>query len=220
MRCCAAPMARNRCAADCMECCCQSCCAGGGPAAPEPMIAVRSNFDPLAVFEPTAVTDGNGNAIVKFTLPDNLTRYRVWAVAVAQAQCFGLGESSIVAQHPLMVRPSLPRFLNFGDFAELPVVLQNNSTVDIDARVAMRASNAQVCGNGKAEVSNASGTELTCHWRCGGGGGTGDAARLHGKDRCRKAYRGSIPSYHATCWSCSIPSMSVSYGRVLSITNA
>ena len=46
-------------------------------------------------------------------------------VAVAEDRFFGAGESSLTARLPLMVRPSAPRFLNFGDSFELPVVLQN-----------------------------------------------------------------------------------------------
>jgi len=49
---------------------------GGASAEPDKPIAVRSNFNPLATFEPSAVTDASGSATVKFTLPDNLTRYR------------------------------------------------------------------------------------------------------------------------------------------------
>ena len=41
-----------------------------------------------------------------------------------------------------MVRPSPPRFLNFGDRAELPVVIQNQTSEPISVDVAMRATNA------------------------------------------------------------------------------
>ena len=41
--------------------------------------------------------------------------------------------------YPLMVRPSAPRFLNFGDEFELPVVLQNQTSYDstIDRYIAV-----------------------------------------------------------------------------------
>ena len=76
-------------------------------------IQVRSDFNPLAVFAPTGQTDGNGQTEVTFTLPDNLTRYRIMAVAVAEENLFGAGESNLTARLPLMIRPSAPRFLNF-----------------------------------------------------------------------------------------------------------
>ena len=78
-------------------------------------IDVRTNFDALAVFEPTSPPTPTGKATVDVPLPDNLTRYRVMVVAVAGADQFGSAESNITARLPLMVRPSAPRFLNFGD---------------------------------------------------------------------------------------------------------
>jgi hypothetical protein len=89
--------------------------------------STRENFDALATFAPAVPTDANGRASVKVKLPDSLTRYRVMAVAVAGRKQFGANESNITARLPLMVRPSAPRFLNFGDKIELPVVVQNQT---------------------------------------------------------------------------------------------
>jgi uncharacterized protein YfaS (alpha-2-macroglobulin family) len=124
----------------------------GGGNAPQPAIAVRTDFNPLANFSPSVKTDANGNAQVYFSLPDNLTRYRIMAVAVdAQAggRQFGIGESNLTARLPLMVRPSAPRFLNFGDKFELPVVLQNQTDEDLTVDVIARASNLEVQETGK-----------------------------------------------------------------------
>jgi uncharacterized protein YfaS (alpha-2-macroglobulin family) len=102
-------------------------------------IAVRTNFDPLAVWMAAVRTDAQGRVRVPFRMPSNLTRYRVTAVAVEGATRFGLGESAITARQPLMVRPSPPRFLNFGDRFELPVVLQNTTAEAMVVQVAARA---------------------------------------------------------------------------------
>ncbi|MCB1629801.1 MAG: hypothetical protein KDI48_18880, partial [Xanthomonadales bacterium] len=112
--------------------------AEGGSDAP---IAIRSNFNPLAVFAPALRTDAQGRAQTRFTLPDNLTRYRVMAVAVSGASRYGIGESQMVARLPLMVRPSPPRFLNFGDRFEFPVLLQNQTDTPLDVQVAMQIGN-------------------------------------------------------------------------------
>ena len=45
-----------------------------------------------------------------------------------------------------MVRPSAPRFLNFGDRFELPVVLQNQTDEPMTVDVAVRASNLELTG--------------------------------------------------------------------------
>src|SRR4029453_610095 len=91
---------------------------------------------------PGVRTDTAGHARVQVRLPDNLTRYRVMAVAVAGARLFGAGESSITARLALTARPSPPRFLNFGDRFELPVVVQNQTEAPLQVDVAVRASNA------------------------------------------------------------------------------
>jgi uncharacterized protein YfaS (alpha-2-macroglobulin family) len=107
-------------------------------------IRLRLNYDPLALFAPEVRTDQNGQASVQVTLPDNLTRYRVMVVAVAEDRFFGAGESSLTARLPLMVRPSAPRFLNFGDSFELPVVLQNQTDEAMETHAIVRATNADV----------------------------------------------------------------------------
>ncbi|MFL6332226.1 MAG: DUF6049 family protein [Pyrinomonadaceae bacterium] len=113
-------------------------------------IRLRENFNALAVFAPAVPTDANGRAEVKVKVPDNLTRYRVMAVSVAGGKQFGSGESAITARQPLMVRPSAPRFLNFGDRFELPVVLQNQTDAPAEVEVAVRAANAELTdGSGR-----------------------------------------------------------------------
>ncbi len=104
----------------------------------EPIVNARIKFNPLAAFSASVITDANGKASVKIKLPDSLTRYRVMVVATDGAKKFGIGESSITAQLPLMIRPSAPRFLNFGDQFELPVVLQNQTDQPMQVNVAVR----------------------------------------------------------------------------------
>ncbi len=104
-------------------------------------IAVRTNFDALAVFAPGVVTDASGHATVEVSLPDNLTRYRVMVVAAAGAQQFGSAEANITARLPLMVRPASPRFLNFGDDFALPVVVQNQTDTPMDVDVVLETAN-------------------------------------------------------------------------------
>ncbi len=115
----------------------------GGAAAPRP-IRARSDFSALALFAAAVTTDADGRAAVPVTLPDNLTRYRVLAVATDGDARFGVGESSVTARLPLMVRPSAPRFLSWGDTFELPVVIQNQSDSPLEVDVAVRAGNASL----------------------------------------------------------------------------
>ncbi len=109
-------------------------------------IDIRKDFNPLADFQPSLRTDEDGRVSARISLPDNLTRYRVVAVAVADATHYGKAESAITARLPLMVRPSAPRFLNFGDEFELPVVLQNQTDSAMTVDVAVDATNLELTG--------------------------------------------------------------------------
>ncbi len=111
---------------------------GADESAPEP-IRMRTDFNPLATFAPEVRTDPTGEAQVTVKLPDNLTRYRVMVVAVDEGRQFGIGETNLTARLPVMVRPSAPRFLNFGDRFELPVVLQNQTDEPRQVDVVVRA---------------------------------------------------------------------------------
>jgi hypothetical protein len=117
-------------------------------------ITMRKNFNALAVFAPTLRTNAAGIAQTQFKLPDNLTRYRVMAVAVAGGKKFGSGESAITARKPLMVRPSAPRFLNFGDRFELPIIVQNQTDAPLKVDVAARATNAKFVESPKSKVQS------------------------------------------------------------------
>ncbi len=114
------------------------------PAPPGKQIKVRTNFSPLAVFAPEVKTGADGRARVELTMPDNLTRYRIVAVAVEGGKRFGSAESTMSAKKALMVRPSPPRFLNFGDHFELAVVVHNQTNREVPTAVFARASNATI----------------------------------------------------------------------------
>jgi uncharacterized protein YfaS (alpha-2-macroglobulin family) len=98
-------------------------------------------------------TDANGQATVDIKLPDNLTRYRIVAIATAGDKQFGKGESALTARLPLMVRPSPPRFLNFGDTFELPIVVQNQTDAPMTVKVAVRATNATLTDGAGREIT-------------------------------------------------------------------
>jgi alpha-2-macroglobulin len=124
--------------------------AGAEPSTP---VAIRTNFNPLAAFSPSVRTDASGRAVVQVKLPDNLTRYRVVAIAIAGDKQFGKGESAVTARLPLMVRPSPPRFLNFGDVFQLPVVIQNQTDLAMTVKIAARTTNLRLTDGAGREVS-------------------------------------------------------------------
>lgn len=115
----------------------------GAEAKADAPIDVRSDFNPLAAFVPSLRSDATGRASAQIQLPDNLTRYRIMAIAVANASHYGTGESTLTARLPLMLRPSPPRFLNFGDRFEFPLLVQNQTDAELEVELAMTAANLQ-----------------------------------------------------------------------------
>jgi len=127
---------------------------GGGGEAAEPPIAIRSDFNPLAVFEAQLRTNAAGRANMQIDVPDNLTRYRVMVVAVDRGgKQFGKTETNLTARLALMVRPSAPRFLNFGDQFEFPVLIQNQTDEPMVVDSALQTTNITLLEGAGQRVS-------------------------------------------------------------------
>jgi uncharacterized protein YfaS (alpha-2-macroglobulin family) len=94
---------------------------GGG----EPPI--RRRFASTAYWNPSVLTGEDGRAVVRFHVPDDLTTFRVVAVADAATDLFGSGSCEFRTTRPLVVEPALPRFVVPGDTLELAATVTNRS---------------------------------------------------------------------------------------------
>lgn len=106
---------------------------GGGADDMETGNDVRRKFVTTPIFVGAAVTDAAGHVQVEGTLPDNLTTFRLMAVAITAGDQAGRGKSKVVVNKPLMVRPALPRVLRVGDrFAAGGVIhATSGETIDV-----------------------------------------------------------------------------------------
>jgi alpha-2-macroglobulin len=105
----------------------------------------RADFRTTAFFEAGRKTDKNGRAHFAFKLPDNLTTFRIMAVAAAADDRYGSGDSKITTFRRLMARPALPRQLRVGDSLEASVVVSSKadpaareSNVKVDVKLAAK----------------------------------------------------------------------------------
>ncbi len=92
---------------------------------------VRSKFVTTVDWR-TLVTDAAGHAHADVVLPDNLTSFRILAVAATAGDRFGGGEASIRVALPLLVLPALPRFARIGDEFEAGVVVHSLAAAEVD----------------------------------------------------------------------------------------
>ena len=111
--------------------------AGFAPALSE--IELRGDFRFTAYWNPSLNTDEKGNVRVTFQLPDNLTTFRVMAVAQTRDSRFGRSEAHFRVTKPLLLQASLPRFARVGDEFSGGVVIHNQTAekaaVVLDCRV-------------------------------------------------------------------------------------
>ncbi|HYV51648.1 MAG TPA: alpha-2-macroglobulin family protein, partial [Dongiaceae bacterium] len=98
--------------------------AGGGG---EDEDQYRSEFATVAYWNPAVFTDQSGHARLSFKLPDNLTRFRVIAVAASGDDLFGTGKSGFRVTKPVTLDPALPRFALVGDAFEAAVLVTNRT---------------------------------------------------------------------------------------------
>lgn len=77
--------------------------------------ATRTDFRETAFFLPDLLTDKDGSVILRFTMPDALTRWKLLGLAHTTDLKTAQFTKEVITQKPLMVTPNLPRFLREGD---------------------------------------------------------------------------------------------------------
>jgi alpha-2-macroglobulin len=133
---------------------------GGGDSAAAANTRIRTNFQALAYYNGSVLTNANGKANISFTLPDDLTTWRVMAVATDGNLHFGNGDATFIATKPLVTNPILPQFARVGD-AFLAGVSVTNTTdktgnISIDGTV---SDNIQFTSRSQLETDASTGTQ-------------------------------------------------------------
>ncbi|MEG4575389.1 alpha-2-macroglobulin [Microcoleus sp. N3A4] len=128
---------------------------GGGFSTGAANTRVRKDFQALAYYNGSVVTDINGKASVKFKLPDDLTTWRVMAVATDGNLDFGKGEATFITTKSLISHPILPQFARPGDRIQAGLSVTNNTQQKGDLTI-----NGQVAGAVKFEGNNPAAANL------------------------------------------------------------
>ncbi|MDB6137705.1 MAG: terpenoid cyclase/protein prenyltransferase alpha-alpha toroid, partial [Verrucomicrobiaceae bacterium] len=110
---------------------------GGGGDDAETNIPTRKNFIATALWAASTTTDASGQVKASFTAPDNLSRFRLMAVAAESADRFGHADVGITIQKPLMVEPAMPRFARLDDELLLKAVLHNTTSESGEVEVSL-----------------------------------------------------------------------------------
>lgn len=105
-------------------------------------IKVRKNFSETAFFFPELQTDSNGNVILKFTMPESLTKWKWQLLSHTKDASFGIAQQEIVTQKDLMVQPFAPRFLREGDRFEFTAKITNLTDKELSGTSQLQFLNA------------------------------------------------------------------------------
>ncbi len=76
---------------------------------------VRKNFQTVPFYQAQLQVPASGRVTVRVPLSDDLTNFRVRAVAASGLQRFGVRQSTLRVRLPVLVQPYLPRFVRQGD---------------------------------------------------------------------------------------------------------
>jgi len=131
----------------------------GGGGAPREPFAYRTEFLTTAYYNPKVQTDNNGEALLKFRLPENLTTFRLMATGLTKNSSFGAGDTVIRVKKPLLLLEALPRFARLGDEFEAGIVVHNNTHESGQVSIEASVENIQLTGDKKVSAQIPDGQE-------------------------------------------------------------
>ncbi|MDM8548101.1 MG2 domain-containing protein [Candidatus Venteria ishoeyi] len=109
---------------------------GGGSGS---KLSLRSLFKFVSYWNPGIRVDEQGNAEIQFTVPDNLTGWRVLAMAVTPEDRMGLGHANFKVNQPLELRPVLANQLTVGDQVQAGFSILNRTEQVQDVTMQVQA---------------------------------------------------------------------------------
>ncbi|MDO4954298.1 MAG: MG2 domain-containing protein [Akkermansia sp.] len=144
-----------------------------GSSGPSAKPRLRTNFVPVAVWKASLPVDAQGRFETECTLPDTLTTYRVFAVAVDRGgNRFGGTEGKLQVNQPVMLTPGTPFFMSTGDKLVLPLTVTNNTDAEGTWKVKLDATSdtqeirlaAHTTGTLKFDVEATQEGECALNW--------------------------------------------------------
>lgn len=98
-------------------------------------VAARSNLNETVFFFPRLETDEEGNILIKFTMNEALTRWKLLGFAHTEDLAYALTQQEIVTQKELMVTPNAPRFMRQKDELVFTAKVSNMTESEMQGQV-------------------------------------------------------------------------------------
>ncbi len=110
---------------------------------------IRSDFKDAIYWNPSVVTDKNGKAKVKISLPDNLTTWRTVAKVITPNTEVGETIAKIIVTKNLLVRMETPRFMTLGDKLLIATTVHNYLSSPKEVKIMLESNGLVVKGTEK-----------------------------------------------------------------------
>jgi hypothetical protein len=118
------------------------------PGAPPVFQRPREYFPETAYWTPGVITDENGKATIRFTLPDTMTTWRLASKGVTKKTHLGQTQTSLVVKKDFFLDVKLPAILTEGDEPKILAEIHNSIG---PAKIALKAK--ATCGERAVEFS-------------------------------------------------------------------
>jgi alpha-2-macroglobulin len=117
-----------------------------------------------AYFNPVALTDTNGYAEIKITLPDEYAFWQVSAIATNGAKNFGYAVHNLGIKERLAIQPIIPAFIIPGDRVTIGALVRNLSDEAVKTDIGLTADGFELKGGGNKSVFIQSGETVKIEW--------------------------------------------------------
>ena len=103
-------------------------------------LKMRDLFKFVSYWNPSLKTDDSGNAEIEFDAPDNLTGWRILALAATPSDRLGLGQGNFKVNRPTEVRPVMPNQVTERDSFQAGFSVMNRTDKPRTLQVKIKAS--------------------------------------------------------------------------------
>lgn len=121
-------------------------------------IQARTNLNETAFFFPQLTTDANGDILLKFKMPEALTRWKLIGLAHTKDLKIGNIQKEVVTQKELMVQPNSPRFFREGDHITFSAKVSNLTKEDLTGEAQLLLFDALTSESIDAQFNNVNAT--------------------------------------------------------------
>ncbi len=118
-------------------------------------IGMRSLFKYVSYWNPSLAVDADGRAEIVFEAPDNLTGWRILAMAVTPSDRMGLGDATVQVNRATEIRPVMPNQVLQGDRFQAGFSVMNRTEKARRITVTIQAAGPLAEAAGKTTHSQA-----------------------------------------------------------------